>query len=77
MADATPLRLRIKAFGLDDANARLTREGQPVSLPSKAVGRIKLQEWVRHTGLNGCILCEGRDGLAAQRQCSAKSPRLA
>ena len=36
MADATPLRVRFDAFELDEANARLTRDGQPIALPPKA-----------------------------------------
>src|SRR6185295_2904854 len=32
------LRLRFDAFELDEADARLTRDGQPVSLPPRAFG---------------------------------------
>jgi DNA-binding winged helix-turn-helix (wHTH) protein len=38
MADPEPLRLRFDAFELDEANARLTRDGQPIALPPKAFG---------------------------------------
>jgi DNA-binding winged helix-turn-helix (wHTH) protein/tetratricopeptide (TPR) repeat protein len=35
MADQTPLRLRFGAFELDEANARLTRDGRPITLPPR------------------------------------------
>jgi DNA-binding winged helix-turn-helix (wHTH) protein/tetratricopeptide (TPR) repeat protein len=36
MGKVTPLRVRFDAFELDEANARLTRDGTPVALPPKA-----------------------------------------
>jgi len=36
MGDAVPLQFRFDAFELDEGNARLTRDGQPVQLPPKA-----------------------------------------
>lgn len=36
MANDTPLRLRFETFELDEANARLTRNGAPIPLPPKA-----------------------------------------
>src|SRR5262245_14285969 len=38
MTETTALRLRFDAFELDEANARLTRAGEPVALPPKAFG---------------------------------------
>jgi DNA-binding winged helix-turn-helix (wHTH) protein/tetratricopeptide (TPR) repeat protein len=38
MAQGSPLRLRFDAFDLDEADARLRRDGKPVSLPPKAFG---------------------------------------
>jgi len=36
MSDQSPVRLRFDAFELDEANARLTRNGAPVGIPPKA-----------------------------------------
>src|SRR5215468_7150993 len=36
MSDESPVRLRFDAFELDEANARLTRNGAPVAIPPKA-----------------------------------------
>src|SRR5689334_2456859 len=36
MGDSESLRLRFDAFELDEADARLTRTGQPIALPPKA-----------------------------------------
>jgi DNA-binding winged helix-turn-helix (wHTH) protein len=36
MSGTEPLRLRFDSFELDEANARLTRDGRPLALPPKA-----------------------------------------
>src|SRR6188474_234471 len=38
MGQASALRLRFDAFDLDEADARLKRDGKPVALPPKAFG---------------------------------------
>src|SRR5262245_56784816 len=38
MGQVSPLRLRFDVFDLDEADARLRREGKPVALPPKAFG---------------------------------------
>ena len=48
MAVAEPIRLRFDAFDLDEANARLTRQGEPVALPPKALA--VLCTLARHRG---------------------------
>lgn len=48
MAVADPIRLRFDAFDLDEANARLTRQGKAVALPPKALA--VLCTLARHRG---------------------------
>ena len=57
MGQANSLQLRFDAFELDEADARLKRDGKPVALPPKAFGVLctPLRQEHRSHGLRrGC-----------------------
>ena len=45
-----------------DANGKLKRDDYDRELARLHVELVKLQQWVVHKGLKGCIVFEGRDG---------------
>ena len=49
MGQASALRLRFDAFDLDEADARLKRDGKPVALPPKAFGEISIGDSITVT----------------------------
>lgn len=74
MGNRELLRLRFDAFELDEADARLTRDGRPIALPPKAVAeREVLKGRTRRSPSGATSSCESIDrsgGEMIAKRCS-------